>query len=300
MEEGSLRCDTNVSLRPAGGAAFGTRVEVKNLNSFRAVKQALEYEIRRQEVLLGRGERIAQETRLWDAKALTTEALRSKEEASDYRYFPEPDLVPFTISADTVQRLRASLPELPAGRRQRFQRDFGLSAYDAQVLTQERALAELFEAAVRAHPQPKPLANWIMGDLAAYLNAQNLSLADVKLRPEWLGHLLQLIDAGTLSGKMAKDVFQQMLSRGIDPAALVEEGGLRQIVDAGALEQVAEEVIRAFPESVEAYRKGKANALMHLMGQAMKRTQGKANPQQMTDILKRKLAPGAVAGDPHA
>jgi len=288
MEEGSLRCDTNVSLRTPG-TAMGVKVEVKNLNSFRAVKQALEYEAKRQAIALDRGERIVQETRLWNAKKQMTDSMRSKEEAADYRYFPEPDLVPFVIEPQAVNRIRSGLPELPAQRRVRFQRTHQLSPYDAQVLTQERALAELFEQALATYPTPKPVANWIMGELSAYLNTRGLALDQVKLRPEWLGHLLQLVDAGTLSGKMAKEVFVQMLERGMDPARLVDEGGLRQIVDGGALEQIADEVLQVFPKSVADYANGKANALMYLVGQAMKRSQGKANPQQMTDILKRKL-----------
>jgi len=288
MEEGSLRCDTNISLRRPGDA-LGSKVEVKNLNSFRAVKLALEYEAKRQAVALDRGERIAQETRLWDAKALRTEPMRSKEEAADYRYFPEPDLVPFVIDRQLIARIQGELPELPSQRAKRFQQIHQLSAYDAQVLTQQRAMAELFEGAIRAGAAPKPVANWIMGDLSAYLNAKHLEPEAIKLRPEWLAHLLQLMGDGTLSGKMAKDVFLQMLERGVDPAQLVQEGGLRQIVDAGTLEQIADEVLQANPHSVDAYLKGKINALTHLMGQAMKRSQGKANPQQMTEILKRKL-----------
>jgi len=289
MEEGSLRCDTNISLRPAGQAEFGAKVEVKNLNSFRAVKLALEYEANRQATVLKRGERVSQETRLWNAKKEITDSMRSKEEAADYRYFPEPDLVPFVIEPAVIERVRAALPELPAQRRERFQARYELSAYDAQVIAQERVLADLFERTLQTYPKPKPVANWIMGDLSAYLNSRSLTLADVKLRPEWLGHLLQLIEDGTLSGKMAKDVFSQALEAGVDPVQLVHEGGLRQIVDADALERIAEDVVQAFPKSVEDYSKGKTNALMYLVGQAMKRSQGKANPEQITEMLKRKL-----------
>ena len=294
MEEGSLRCDTNISLRRPGETALGSKVEVKNLNSFRGVKLALEYEAKRQAALLDRGERIPQETRLWDAKGQKTESMRSKEEAADYRYFPEPDLVPFVIDQTVVSRARAALPELPAQRRTRFQDSYQLSAYDAQVLTQDRALADLFEGAVRAGAAAKPVANWMMGDLRAYLNANALEPEAVKLRPEWLAHLLQLIADGTISGKMAKEVFVQMLERQADPAQLVSAGGLRQIVDANALEQIADEVLQANPKSVEDYRKGKVNAFTHLMGEAMKRSRGKANPQQMGELLKRKLEQAKV------
>lgn len=289
MEEGSLRVDTNVSLRTPGASAFGSKVEVKNLNSFRAVKLALEYEMRRQAVLLDRSERIAQETRLWDEKGQKTGSMRSKEEAADYRYFPEPDLVPFVIDAALVEQVRTTLPELPAQRRKRYQASYQLSAYDAQVLTQSRALGDLFEGALRAGAEPKPMANWMIGDLRAYLNAKGLEPESLKLRPEWLAHLLKLIGEGTISGKMAKDVLVQMLERHIDPIQLVKEQGLQQIVDVGALEQLANAVIQANPQSVEAYRKGKVNALTHLMGQAMKQSKGKANPQQISKFLKRKL-----------
>ncbi len=289
MEEGSLRCDTNVSLRRAGTTPFGSKVEIKNLNSFKAVKLSLDHEIKRQAALLDRGERIFQETRLWDAKDLKTEPMRSKEGAAGYRYFPEPDLVPFVIDQALIARVRQTLPELPAQRRQRFQEAYQLSVYDAHVLTQHRALAQLLEGAVRAGAQAKPIANWIMGDLLGYCNAKGLEPEVVKLRPEWLAHLVELVAQGTLSSKMAKEVFVQMLERQQDPAQLVAEGGLRQIVDTGALEQFAETVLAANPKSVEDYRSGKTTALTHLMGQAMKQSQGKANPKQMTEILKRKL-----------
>jgi aspartyl-tRNA(Asn)/glutamyl-tRNA(Gln) amidotransferase subunit B len=289
MEEGSLRCDTNVSLRPHGSTSLGSKVEVKNLNSFRAVRLALEYEAKRQAAALDRGERIPQETRLWDAKALRTESMRGKEGAADYRYFPEPDLVPFTIDRDLVARVQRELPELPAQRAARLQAAYQLSTYDAEVLTQERALADLFEGAVRAGAAAKAAANWIMGDILAYLNTKRLEPEDVKLRPEWLAHLVQLIAQGTISGKMAKDVFLQMVERGVDPVQVVEAGNLRQIVDTGMLERIAEEVIQANPQSVEAYRNGKVNALTYLMGQAMKQSQGKAHPQQMNETLQRKL-----------
>jgi len=289
MEEGSLRCDTNVSVRPRGQDALGAKVEVKNLNSFKAVKQALEYEARRQEAQLTGGARVAQETRLWDAQRMRTEAMRSKEEAADYRYFPEPDLVPFIIDRALVERIGNALPELPAQRRARFEQAYELSAYDAQVLTQERELAELFEQAVKAYPHPKPIANWIMGDLSAHLNAEGIGLSAVKLRPEWLGHLIQLIEEGTITGTMAKRVLPEMLTRGEDPRKLVQEKGLRQISDEGELSRIADEVIAQHAKSVEDFAKGKANALMFLVGQGMRRSLGKANPQQMTEILKRKL-----------
>jgi aspartyl-tRNA(Asn)/glutamyl-tRNA(Gln) amidotransferase subunit B len=271
MEEGSLRCDTNISLRRPGASALGAKVEIKNLNSFRAVKLALEFEAVRQAQGLDSGGRIEQQTRLWNAKTETSELMRTKEGAADYRYFPEPDLVPFVLDASLIERVRQGLPELPAQRARRLQQAHGLSAYDAFVLTQDRALADLFEAAVQAHPAPKAIANWLMGEVLAYLNARGLSLEAIKLRPEWLAHLVQLVDAGTLSGTMAKDVAVQMLEQGADPADLVTQQGLQQIVDAGTLEQVADDVLAANPKSVEDYGKGKAN------------------PQQLGEILARKL-----------
>ena len=289
MEEGSLRCDTNISLRPVGSSTLGVKVEIKNLNSFRAVKQAIEHEIKRQTAVLTRQERVSQETRLWDAKALKTASMRSKEEAADYRYFPEPDLVPFTLTPERVAQVRATLPELPAQRAARFQREYGLSAYDASVMRQHRVLADVFEGTIRAGAAAKPVANWLMGDLMAYVNSKKLEPEDVTIQPEWLTHLIQLIDEGTISGKMAKQVFVHMIEQGVDPAELVKTSHLRQIVDPSALERLADEVIASNSSSVDAYHKGKATALKFLMGQAMKLSQGKANPQQVEDLLKRKL-----------
>ena len=294
MEKGSLRCDTNISLRKPG-EALGARAEIKNLNSFKAVKAALVYEIMRQAKQLDAGERIAQETRLWNAKSERTEMMRSKEEASDYRYFPEPDLVPFTIQPRMWEAIATQLPPLPAQRRMRLMDTYGLSAYDAQVLTQHRRLAELFEGAIAQGAKPKPLANWIMGELLAYLNARGQEPSGVTVRPEWLVHLLEAVDAGTISGKMAKELFVESIERQVDPAQVIREDNLRQIVDHGQLDRLADEVIAGFQKSVEDYRKGKANALMFLVGKCMERSNGKANPTQMTDILKRKLNQGKEA-----
>ena len=302
MEEGSLRCDANVSLRPAPPSAgsstvpipFGAKVEIKNLNSFKAVKAALEYEIQRQARELDQGARIPQETRLWDAKALKTEPMRSKEGASDYRYFPEPDLVPFVVARQVVEAVRKTLPERPAERRTRLAAAYGLSTYDAQVLTQHRRLAEVFERAVALYQKPKPVVNWVMGELLGYANAQGKEPEDIHLEPAWLVHLLEAIDRGTISGKMAKGLFVQSIERQQDPARIIEETNLRQIVDTGELERLVDEVLAdpGSAASVQAYRKGKANALMFLVGQSMARSKGKANPRQVTDILKRKLADG--------
>lgn len=289
MEEGSLRCDTNVSLRRLGETPLGSKVEIKNLNSFRAVKLALEHEIKRQSLMLDQSQRIGVETRLWDAKRQRTELMRSKEEAADYRYFPEPDLVPFVIQSDVIQRIKSNLPELPAQRRSRFQDKFQLSPYDAQVLTQERSLAELFEKTVELCGKPKPVANWLMGDLLAYLNAKGLSLDAINIRPEWLMQLIDMVEGGKLSGTLAKQVFGISLEQGVSPEQLVKDQALQQIVDVDALEGIADEVIRDHPKGVEDYTKGKPNALMYLVGQGMKRSKGKANPQTMTQLLKQKL-----------
>jgi aspartyl-tRNA(Asn)/glutamyl-tRNA(Gln) amidotransferase subunit B len=294
MEEGSLRCDTNVSVRRAGDSALGARVEIKNLNSFRAVKLALEHELARQTALLSQGTAIVQETRLWDAKRQQTQPMRTKEDASDYRYFPEPDLVPFVIEEAMVSRVAAALPELPAQRRRRFQDAYALSAYDAQVLTQDRAVSELFEGALRAGASPKPAANWIMGDFLAYANAKGREPRAVRMPPEWLAQLVRLIAEGTLSGTLAKEVFVQALERGVSPEQVVREQGLRQIVDEQALEQIAETVLKAHQPSVDEYLKGKDTVFTYLMGQAMKQSRGKANPQQMAEALRRKLTQAAA------
>ncbi len=290
MEEGSLRCDTNISLRPAGSEKLGSKVEIKNLNSFRAVKQAVDYEVARQKAALDAGERIPQETRLWDAKKLVTESMRSKEEAADYRYFPEPDLVPFVLSPARIDPVRKQLPELPAQRRQRFQDKYALSAYDAGVLTQNRHVADFFEKTAGAGAKPKLAANWIMGDLQGYLNTKNVAFHQVTIKPEWLAKLIRLVEDGTLSGKMAKEVFTHMLQRGADPDTIVQELGLRQITDTSALDQLAADVIAANPAAVAEYLKGKSTSLMFLVGQAMKRSRGQANPQQLTEAIRKQLA----------
>jgi aspartyl-tRNA(Asn)/glutamyl-tRNA(Gln) amidotransferase subunit B len=289
MEKGSLRCDANISLRPAGAAQLGAKVEIKNLNSFKAVKAALEYETRRQAEALSGGQRIAQETRLWNARAEATESMRSKEEASDYRYFPEPDLVPCVTEEALVDRLRKELPELPSARRARLAGQYGLSAYDADVLTQHPRIAGLFEEAVTAYPEPKPVANWIMGELLAYLNANGIEPDALTFQSVWLAHLLGAVKDGTITGKAAKDVFVESLKTQRDPLAIIEERDLKQIVDGDWLDRLAEDVLAANQKSIEDYRKGKANALMFLVGECMKQSRGKANPAQVTELLKRKL-----------
>ncbi|MBI3324192.1 MAG: Asp-tRNA(Asn)/Glu-tRNA(Gln) amidotransferase subunit GatB [Candidatus Omnitrophica bacterium] len=292
MEEGSLRCDANISIRPAGSDALGVKVEIKNLNSFKAVKDSLAHEAQRQARALEGGQRIIQETRLWNVKSQTTESMRSKEEASDYRYFPEPDLVPFLINRQRVEAVAKTLPELPAHRRLRFGQQYGLAAYDAHVLTQVGALADLFEAVTAQYAKPKPVANWVMGELLGYLNAQGTTLDSLRVDPRWIVHTLQAIDNGTISGKMAKELFAEAIQTQRDPEAIIQDRGLRQIVDIDELRRLADQVLAANPDSVQAYRNGKANALMFLVGQCMRQSQGKANPQQITEILRHKLAAG--------
>ncbi len=289
MEEGSLRCDANVSLRPAGTDVLNTKVEIKNMNSFRAVQRALEGEVQRQLSLYESGDVVFQETRGWDEDRGITVVMRSKEEASDYRYFPDPDLVPIVLSPDEVERLRRSLPELPVARRQRLIRDYGLPPYDAGVLTASRDLADFFEECVRSYPVAKKVSNWVMGEFLRLLNSQNLEVKQAKLLPSHLVELLQLMDKGIISGKIAKEVFEEMFNTGKRAAQIVEEKGLVQISDEGELAGIVEEVLAAHPQVVDDYRKGKKKALGFLVGQVMKRTRGKANPQVVNRMLEERI-----------
>ncbi len=291
MEEGSLRCDANISLRPRGSAELGTKVEIKNLNSFRNVQRALQFEVERQAEVLEAGERVVQETRLFDADHGRTRAMRSKEYAHDYRYFPDPDLVPLRIDGAWVDTLRASLPELPRARRQRFASQHALPPYDAELLTQSRALADYFEAAVREFPQPKLVSNWIMSELLRELPADDeRAIAGTPLTPARLAGLLRLIDGGAISGKIAKDVFQRMLASGEDAQAIVAREGLTQVADESALAAVVERVLAENPKAVEDYRKGKTAAKKALIGQMMKATKGRANPAIVDRLLEEKLS----------
>jgi aspartyl-tRNA(Asn)/glutamyl-tRNA(Gln) amidotransferase subunit B len=290
MEEGSLRCDANVSLKPAGAGPLGTKVEIKNLNSFRNVQRALEFEVTRQAEALGRGERIVQETRLWDADRGYTRAMRSKEYAHDYRYFPEPDLVPLALDHAWIDSIRGALPELPRARRRRFVAEYGLPAYDAGVLTQSRALAEYYEAAVRAFPQPKLVSNWVMSELLRVLPGDDeRAIAEAPISPARLAGLLRLIEDGTISGKIAKTVFEKMLAAGEEAAAIVTREGLTQVADAGALEAMVDAAIAGNPRAVDDFRKGKAAAAKALVGQVMKASGGKANPAMVTRLVEQKL-----------
>jgi aspartyl-tRNA(Asn)/glutamyl-tRNA(Gln) amidotransferase subunit B len=289
MEKGHLRCDANVSVRRRGEEKLGTKAEVKNLNSFRFLKQALDYEIARQIAVIERGGRIVQETRLYNPETGETAGMRSKEHAHDYRYFPEPDLEPLRVSEEWLATVRSSLPELPAAKRARFLADYGLREYDAGVLTENRALSEYFETAARVSGDPRTAANWVMGDLAGLLKAHGKEIADSPVRAEDMGELVKLLAAGEISGKLAKEIFLKMFSTGVPAAAIIKREGLKQISDAGALETVIDGVISANPKQVEQYRAGKTAVLNYLVGQAMRATRGQANVTVVTELLKQKL-----------
>ncbi|OPX89677.1 MAG: Aspartyl/glutamyl-tRNA(Asn/Gln) amidotransferase subunit B [Pelotomaculum sp. PtaB.Bin104] len=289
MEEGSLRCDANVSVRPAGSTGFGTKTEIKNMNSFKALQKALTYEVERQIEVLEEGGRIVQETRTWDEGKGITLSMRSKEYAHDYRYLPDPDLVPMVIDREWVEEIKRSLPELPDERQERYVREYGLPAYDAMVLTNTRELADYFEDCVRAYPNPKTVSNWVMGDLSRLLNAGGVDINNCPIKPGQLSELLQLIEKGTISGKIAKAVFEEMFATGKAAEAIVKEKGLVQISDEGAITAIVEEVIANNPKSVEDFRAGKDRALGFLVGQVMKASKGKANPELVNRLLKERL-----------
>ncbi|HET7396643.1 MAG TPA: Asp-tRNA(Asn)/Glu-tRNA(Gln) amidotransferase subunit GatB [Gammaproteobacteria bacterium] len=291
MQEGSFRCDANVSIRRKGEAKFGTRAELKNINSFHFVEKAINYEVERQIELLEGGGKVVQETRLYDSKKNETRSMRSKEEANDYRYFPDPDLLPLEIAADFISDVKQTLPELPDQKRQRFVTQYGLSAYDAGVLTTSRELADYYEAVVKAvGSDPKLVANWVMGELSAALNKDNRELAQSPVSVTMLAGLLKRILDNTISGKLAKEVFEAMWAGEGDADNVIEHKGLKQITDSSALEQVIDKVIADNPQQLADYRGGKDKLFGFFVGQAMKATQGKANPQQLNDLLKKKLA----------
>jgi aspartyl-tRNA(Asn)/glutamyl-tRNA(Gln) amidotransferase subunit B len=296
MQEGSLRCDANVSLRPRGSDTFGTRTEIKNLNSFRFVEKAINYEVERQADILAGGGQVRQETRLYDSDRDETRSMRSKEEANDYRYFPDPDLLPLEISESFVDDVRRTLPELPDARRERFEREYDLSTYDAAVLTGSREMADYYETVVRElGGEAKVAANWVMGDLAGALNRENLDITASRVGAHELAGLLKRVADETISGKIAKEVFEAMWSGEGDADAVIAKRGLRQITDAGAIESLIEQVVAANPKQTEQYRAGKAALFGFFVGQVMKACGGKANPQQVNALLKARL--GEPAGD---
>ncbi len=294
MQEGSFRCDANVSVRPRGAAKFGTRAEIKNLNSFRFVEKAIQHEVARQIELIESGGTVVQETRLYDSDRDETRSMRSKEEANDYRYFPDPDLLPLAIERAFIEAVRASLPELPDQKAARFVSEYQLSGYDAGVLSASRETGAYFEAVVgrvgAAHA--KLAANWVIGELSSALNRENLEIDAARIDPQRLGGLLERVIDGTISGKLAKDVFEAMWTEGRDADAVIEAKGLRQITDAGAIAKAIDEVIAANPKQLADYRAGKDKLFGFFVGQVMKATGGKANPAQLNDLLKAKLGGG--------
>ncbi len=289
MEQGSLRCDANVSLRPYGQKHFGIRTEIKNINSFKFVQKALDYEIDRQSAILEAGGSIVQETRLWDPVVGVTQSMRSKEEAHDYRYFPEPDLVPLVGLTSYAAQIKTTIPELPNAKRIRFITQYNLPDNYAESLTSEKAIADWFEEAVKAGGHPKSVSNWICGELLRFLNEENKSITDCLLKPSHLVDMLKLIENGTISGKIAKTVFEEMYRNGKDANTVVKDKGLVQITDEGALEQVIDDILSKNPNEVKRFKAGEEKLLGFFVGQIMKATKGKANPKLVNEILKKKL-----------
>jgi len=291
MEEGSMRVDANVSIRPRGDSEFGTKTEVKNMNSFKSLHDALAYEIVRQAEVLADGGRIVQETRHWDAGAKRTSSLRSKEEAHDYRYFPEPDMVPFEFMSEWIDEVRAKLPELPDARKQRFVADYGLPTADAATLAGDTEMAEFFDAAVTIAgvERARQISNWMLGEFSALLNAEAIAPSESRIVPAMLAELVGLVEDGTISGKQAKDVFAEMAVSGDAPGAIVELKGMKQVSDTDELEQIVDRVLEANPNEVERYREGKTGLIGFFVGQVMKETRGQANPQVVNEVLERKL-----------
>jgi aspartyl-tRNA(Asn)/glutamyl-tRNA(Gln) amidotransferase subunit B len=289
MEEGSFRCDANVSVRPKGQKVLGTRAELKNLNSFRAIEKSLEYEIERQTEVVREGGAVVQETRLFNADEGITYSMRGKEEAHDYRYFPEPDLVPLVVDEGWIEAVRKKLPELPLQKMERFMRQYGLPRYDVEILTADKELAKYFEEAVALFPEAKTVSNWIMSELLRELKNANTSAGEAPLRPAHLAELLALIRDDVISGKIAKEIFPEVYGRGVMPSTLVEEKGLLQISDASTLSATVESVVARFPKEAEGYRAGKEKLLGFFVGQVMKETKGKANPKLLNQLLIEKL-----------
>ena len=289
MEEGSLRCDANISLRKKGGKELGVKTEIKNMNSFKGVKSALEYEGRRQADLLENGERIIQETRLYDAAKGVTEPMRSKEEAHDYRYFPEPDLAPFDFEENFLKAIEKDMPELPEPKKNRFIKDYRLSNYDAAIMASDKSVADYFEKCAALYGNPKIIANWLMGDISAYMKDNNILIKDLNLKPDHLSGMLKMIDSGVITGKVAKELLIEIIRTGSAPEKLVKEKGLEQISDINLLETAISQAISENPKSVEDFKGGKDNAVMFLMGKVMQKTKGRANPNKVNEILREKL-----------
>jgi aspartyl-tRNA(Asn)/glutamyl-tRNA(Gln) amidotransferase subunit B len=289
MQEGSLRCDVNISVRPVGQERFGTKVEIKNMNSFSAIHRAIDYEIERQIAAIGNNEPIVQETRLWEEGTQRTISMRSKEGSSDYRYFPEPDLTPMVLTASQQANWKAELPELPLGKRHRYQAELGLSAYDTRVLTDDRSIAEYLEATIAAGADIKQAANWVMGDITAYLKNQKVSVKEIALTPSVLAELIGTIENGTISGKIAKEILPELFERGGSVKELVVSKGLTSIADPAELEKIIDEIIAANPKELAQYKAGKTKLLGFFVGQLMKQTGGRAEPKLANQILAKKL-----------
>ncbi len=289
MEEGSFRCDANVSVRPKGQKEFGTRTELKNMNSFRHVEKALEYEIKRQISILEDGEKVIQETRLWNADQGITEPMRGKEEAHDYRYFPDPDLVPLRIDEGWIEAIRKTLPELPIQKKERFVREYGIPEYDAEILTLTKPLSDYYEETVKLFPEPKIVSNWIMGDLLRELKRDEREIEECPVTPEHLARMLSMIKDGTISGRIAKDVFDEMYKTGDMPENIVREKGWIQILDQDEIEKAIQIVMEENKKQVEDYLKGKEKIFGFLVGEVMKKTKGKANPKLVNELLRKKL-----------
>jgi aspartyl-tRNA(Asn)/glutamyl-tRNA(Gln) amidotransferase subunit B len=289
MEEGSFRCDANVSVRPKDRKEFGTRTELKNMNSFRHVEKALEYEIKRQITILKDGEEVIQETRLWDVNQVVTVSMRGKEEAHDYRYFPDPDLVPLKIEEKWVEEIRQSLPELPDNKKERFIKDYGIPEYDAEILTSTKAMAHYYEECVRLFPEAKTVSNWMMGDLLRELKRDEREIDQCPVTPRHLAEMLSMVKEGRISGKIAKDVFEEMYRTGEEPGKIVKDKGWIQIVDETEIEKAIELVMKAYPKQMEDYQKGKEKLFGFFVGEVMKQTKGKANPKLVNEMLKKKL-----------
>ncbi len=285
LEEGSMRCDANISIMPKGSKEFGTRAEIKNVNSFAALQRAIEYEIERQIEIVEEGGQVVQETRLWDDNARETRSMRGKEDAHDYRYFPEPDLMPLEISREWVEKIKSEMPELPSQKRARYQ-EIGLSEYDASVIVEQMGLALFFDKVLELGANPKTAVNFIMGEIAAYLKEDHIEITDTKLTPENLAELIALIEKGTISNNIGKQIIIEMLKDGTKASVIVEKKGLSQISDEGAIKELVQKVVDAHPNEVEAYKNGKTNLLGFFVGQIMKETKGRANPKTVNQLLR--------------
>lgn len=289
MQEGSLRCDANVSVRPKGSKQFGTRTEIKNVNSFKYIENAINYEVARQIEVITGGGKIIQETRSYNQAKNSTESLRSKEEAHDYRYFPDPDLLPVVVESAWIEKIKGNLPELAEAKAKRFVKEFGIPEYDANVLTAEKPLADYFEECIRHHNSPKKLSNWIMAELLRELKVRELEIGQIKMKPEHLAKMVAMIEAGTISGAIGKTIFMEMLDTGNDPEKIVAAKGLTQVSDTGAIETVIDKILASEAENVQKFKSGKANVLGHFVGLVMKEMKGQANPKMVNEILLKKL-----------